>query len=81
MLALWALWLFRQQLPERRALQLQGGVVIVLLLAGFIGAEKLSGIAETHLYQDEIVFTETTWLAGKPPRLACSRTTSSFGAM
>ncbi|MFO1386422.1 MAG: polyamine aminopropyltransferase [Chitinivorax sp.] len=58
--ALWALWLFRQQLPERRALQLQGGVVIVLLLAGFIGAEKLSGIAETHLYQDEIVFTETT---------------------
>ena len=58
--ALWALWLFRQQLPERRALQLQAGAVIVLLLAGFIGAEKLSGIAETHLYQDEIVFTETT---------------------
>ena len=28
-----------------------------------------------------IVFTETTWVAGKPPRLACSRTTSSFGAM
>lgn len=58
--ALWALWLFRQQLPERRALQLQGSMVIVLLLAGFIGSDKLSGIAETHLYQDEIVFTETT---------------------
>ena len=27
------------------------------------------------------VFTELMWFAGKPPNRACSRTTSSFGAM
>ena len=58
--ASWTIWLFRVQLPERRALAGQAMVVTVLLLAGFIGSDKLTAFAETSLYQDEIVLTETT---------------------
>lgn len=58
--AVWTVWLFREQLPQKRALASQGGVVVLLLAAGFIGSEKLTAFAETNLYQDEIVFTETS---------------------
>ena len=56
----WTIWLFRAQLPERRALAGQALVITALLLAGFIGSDKLTAFAETSLYQDEIVLTETT---------------------
>lgn len=58
--AVWTVWLFREQLPQRRALAGQGSVVLLLLAAGFIGSEKLTAFAETNLYQDEIVLTETS---------------------
>ncbi len=58
--ALWALHLFRQQLPARGALALQSWGVFGLLLAGFVGAGQLTTLAEAHLYADEIVHTETT---------------------
>ncbi|MCG2575403.1 polyamine aminopropyltransferase [Dechloromonas sp. XY25] len=58
--ALWALHLFREQLPARRALLLQSWSVFVLLAAGFAGAGQLTTFAEAHLYADEIVHTETT---------------------
>ncbi|HEY9101719.1 polyamine aminopropyltransferase [Chitinimonas sp.] len=58
--ALWTLWLFRAELPARRSLWAQGGVVLVLVLAGFVGAERLSGFAENALYEDRIVLAEST---------------------
>ena len=58
--ALWALHLFREQLPARRALLLQSWTVFALLAAGFAGAGQLTTFAEAHLYADEIVHTETT---------------------
>src|SRR5574343_441787 len=58
--ALWALHLFREQLPAWRGLLLQSGVVFALLLAGFAGAGQLTTFAEAHLYADEIVYTERT---------------------
>ena len=58
--ALWALHLFREQLPARRALAVQSWSVFGLLVAGFAGAGHLTTLAETHLYADEIVYSETT---------------------
>ena len=58
--ALWALHLFREQLPARRGLLLQSWTVFGLLVAGFAGAGQLTSFAEAHLYADEIVHTETT---------------------
>ena len=58
--ALWALHLFREQLPARRSLLVQSWGVFGLLIAGFAGASQLTSFAETHLYADEIVHAEST---------------------
>ncbi|MGB8250580.1 MAG: polyamine aminopropyltransferase [Azonexus sp.] len=58
--ALWALHLFREQLPARRWLAVQSWTAFGLLAAGFAGAGQLTTLAETHLYADEIVHAETT---------------------
>ena len=58
--ALWALHLFRLQLPGRRWLAVQAWSVFAVLVAGFAGAGQLMTLAEAHLYADEIVYAETT---------------------
>jgi spermidine synthase len=58
--ALWALRLFRSQLPGRSWLLAQSWGVFGLLAAGFAGAGQLSTLAEAHLYADEIVHAEST---------------------
>lgn len=58
--ALWALHLFRDQLPARRGLAVQSWGAFALLAAGFAGAGQVTTLAESHLYADEIVHAETT---------------------
>ncbi len=58
--ALWALHLFREQLPARKALAVQCWGSFLLLLGGFAGAGQLTTLAETHLYADEIIHAEKT---------------------
>jgi spermidine synthase len=58
--ALWALHLFREQLPARGWLAVQSWTVFGLLALGFAGAGQLTTLAESHLYADEIVHAETT---------------------
>lgn len=58
--ALWAVHLFRAQLPARRSLLLQSWTVFGVLAAGFAGAGQLTTLAETQLYADEIVHAENT---------------------
>ena len=60
LVALWALHLFRAQLPARSWLAGQCWAVLGLLAAGFAGAGQLTSLAETHLYADEIVHAQTT---------------------
>jgi spermidine synthase len=60
LVALWALHLFRDQLPSRRWLAVQSWAVFALLAAGFGGAGLLTDLAEAHLYSDEIIHAETT---------------------
>ncbi len=58
--ALWACWLFREQLPNARWLRVQGAISVLTLLAAFAAAGELTSLAEGHLYADEIVHAENT---------------------
>ena len=58
--ALWATHLFREHLPAGRGLRVQGTVALVVLLAGFAGAEKMTGFAEQHVYADSVIFAKST---------------------
>jgi len=55
LVAAWALWLFRDQLPLASGLRGQCAAALLALLAGFIAADRLTDLAEEHLYVDEIV--------------------------
>ena len=58
--ALWALWLFRGQLPAGIWLRGQGLVALLALGVAFAGAGELTALAEAHLYTDEIVHAESS---------------------
>ena len=57
--SVWTIHLFRGELPAR-ALYMQCSLAALLLGAGFIGAERLTTLAEESMYVDRIVYTETT---------------------
>lgn len=58
--ALWALYLFRDQLPAVKALATQCWATVIALALGFAGAGQLSSLAETHIYADEIIHAESS---------------------
>lgn len=58
--ALWALVLFREQLARRSGLKLAGLAITALLAGGFIGAGKLTTIAEGWIYADDIIHAENS---------------------
>ncbi|MBI4741227.1 MAG: polyamine aminopropyltransferase [Betaproteobacteria bacterium] len=60
LVALWALWLFRDRLQHAGGLRAQGLVSLLALLAGFAAAGQFTSLAEAHLYADEIVYAEST---------------------
>ncbi len=60
LVALWALWLFRDQLRTAAWLRGQGVVAFAVLAVAFAAAGKVTDLAEAHLYADEIVHAETS---------------------
>jgi spermidine synthase len=54
------LWLFRQRPGPWRMVAGQCGAVVLLLLAGLLGAGRLTAFAEAQFYGDEILHAETT---------------------
>lgn len=55
--ALWSCHLFRDVLGARRILQAASLAVLLALSAGMVWAERLTRMAESSLYADQIVFT------------------------
>ncbi len=60
LVALWALWLFREQLPNAGSLKVQAWVSLAVLGISFAGAGQFTSLAEAHLYADEIVYNATS---------------------
>ncbi len=58
--ALWALWLFRHELRAFKAHLIAALAVSGVLFAAFLGADKITTLAEDKFYQDSIVFTATS---------------------
>lgn len=53
-------WLFRDQLPRIKSVRNQCIAVSLLLLAGFILADRITALSEENLYADEIVFAKSS---------------------
>jgi spermidine synthase len=60
LVALWAMYLFRERLARRTGLRLAGLGSVGLILAGLAGAGQVTTIAEGWIYADDIVHAETT---------------------
>ena len=58
--ALWALWLFRRELPRWREFAAASALVVALLAAGMAGAGQITTLAEEHFYQDRIAFAHSS---------------------
>lgn len=58
--AIWATFLFRDQLPRVYSLRTQCAVLLIALAAGFAYGEKLTTFAEENLYTDEIIFAKSS---------------------
>jgi len=59
LVALWAVWLFRDRL-RARAVAVRCAVVVVALAGGFAYAERLTALAENQLYADQIIHAESS---------------------
>jgi spermidine synthase len=58
--ALWALRLFRPQLAARRGLRAVGIASVLVLVAAFAMAGRITSLAEGWIYADDIIHAETT---------------------
>ncbi len=58
--AVWALWLFRRELPRLPEHAAACALVVVLLAAGLWGAGRITTLAEDHFYQSPIAFAATS---------------------
>ena len=58
--AVWALWLFRGELRRVASHAVACGLVILALLAAFIGADRVTSWAEDRFYADTVLFSEST---------------------
>ncbi len=58
--AVWALWLFRDELRQFKAHALACALTLGALGAGMAGADQITTWAEDKLYQDRVVLAQTT---------------------
>jgi spermidine synthase len=60
LIALWGTWLLQPMLRRVLGLRLRAGVVILLLVACLVRADRLTSWSEDQMYADEIVYSKTT---------------------
>ena len=58
--ALWAVWLFRDRLRRPGVVATRCSLVIAVLLAGFVSADHLTRLSEEQIYSDRIVHAESS---------------------
>jgi spermidine synthase len=57
---LWSTYLLAAVIPRPRDLRVKAAVILALLLAGVVGSERLTTLAEEGMYADEIIFSKST---------------------
>ncbi|MEJ8857229.1 polyamine aminopropyltransferase [Variovorax robiniae] len=58
--AVWALWLFRHELRRVGSHAAACALTLVVIGAAFVGADRITTVAEDKFYQDRIVFSATS---------------------
>ena len=58
--AVWALWVFRNELRRFAAHAVASGLTLVVLAVGFVQADAVTSLAEDKFYQDRIVLAATS---------------------
>ncbi len=58
--AVWALWVFRDELRRLAAHAVACGLTLVVLAIGFVQADAVTSLAEDKFYQDHIVLAATS---------------------
>jgi spermidine synthase len=58
--ALWSTWLFLDQLPRPRRLQLACGATLAILAVAFAFGARINAFAEDNIYADEVIFSRDT---------------------
>ena len=60
LVALYSTHLLREVIPRRRDLQIKSVIVLAILGAGVVFADRLTGLAEEGMYADEVIFAKST---------------------
>ncbi len=60
LVGLWSTWLFRNELPRRRSLQLLGVVSLAALGIGLWQGQRITSLAEEGMYADPIILSKDT---------------------
>ena len=58
--ALWSTWIFASKMRSVRGARRRCVAVLVLLAAGFAGADRLTSLAEDQIYADDVVHAKST---------------------
>ncbi len=58
--AIWALHLFRRDLPWASLMKVSSYLVFAALLTGFVYSDKLVAFSESSIYDDEIIFAKSS---------------------
>jgi spermidine synthase len=58
--AFWALWLFRHEIRALAAHTVVAVLTLLVLAAAWVGADRITTLAEDRFYQDKVVLSETT---------------------
>ncbi|MGH9627972.1 MAG: polyamine aminopropyltransferase, partial [Bryobacteraceae bacterium] len=58
--ALWSTFLFRDQIGGSGGLRVSSILVLVVLTAGFAGADRISDVADNNLYADDVILSRST---------------------
>ncbi len=57
---LWSTHLLRTLIPRPRDLQIKAVVILALLVAGVVGADRITALAEEGMYADEVIFARSS---------------------
>ncbi|MGZ6029516.1 MAG: polyamine aminopropyltransferase [Myxococcaceae bacterium] len=57
---LWSTHLLRALIPRPRDLQIKALVILALLAAGVVGADRITALAEEGMYADEVIFARSS---------------------
>lgn len=58
--AIWAIYMFREQIKNRITIQISAGIVLAILIAGFIWSGKIMKFAESMGYPGTVVYSTSS---------------------